>query len=239
MQNIYSQTDGITILNIEEALKIPGENMQDKIPGFREKEIKGSYFSWIYCISRLRILTEKKELYGNLAKIAGLKYEEGEINIALRALSESEYLKTEVHCVAARNELLMAENDLKRALSIKNDIMPENDSLVRYELQADIADISAGDSITGDSRESYTMLKNFENLKLQLKMYDEQIIFYLKVLTNADQTKAAAKARYENEDIEYTDYLNIVDDALDFKLEYLKAMNNYNQTAIKIEAYLK
>ncbi len=237
IQNIHGQTDDLKVLSIEEALKVSAGNFPDKTPGILEKEIKSAYYSWIYYINRLRILTEKKELYGNLVKIAELKYKAGEINIAEKALSESEYLKTEVHCVTARNELLISENNLKRALSIKNDILPENDSLARYNLPADIHSRPLDDTLNINDHRSYILHKEFENLKFQLKMYDEQLIFYRKVLTNTEKTIAAVKSRYDNEDIEYSDYLNIVNNALDFNLDYLKALNLYNQTALKIEAY--
>lgn len=237
IQNIYGQSDEIKIISMEDALQLSALNFTETTPEFYEKEIKCAYYNWIYNINKIRILTKKKEQYNNLIRITDLKYKAGDINIAEKSLRESEYMKIELNCVAARNDLLTSENDLKRILSVKYDILPANDSLVRYILPAGITDKSIGDTLIINDFRSYILYKEFDNLKIQLKMYDEQLIFYKKVLAYTQQTVTAVKLRFENEDIEYTDYVKLINEALDFDLDYLTTLNLYNQTALEIESY--
>jgi hypothetical protein len=237
IQNIYGQPDEIKILSLEDALQLSALNFPQSTPEFYKKEIKCTYYNWIYNINKLRILTEKKELYNNLIKTTDLKFKAGDINIAEKALIESEYLKIELNCVTARNDLLISESALKRILSIEHDILPGNDSMVRYKLSSGIADTSHDDTLNINDFKSYVLHKEFINLKIKLKMYDEQLIFYKKVLAYTQETVAAIKSRFENEDIEYTDYVKVINGALDVDLSYLTTLNFYNQTALEIESY--
>ena len=237
INSVYGQSDEIKRLSIKDALDLSAENIPGSTSKFHENEIKCAYYNWIYYINRLKILTEKKALYNDLIKISGLKFKAGEINLAEKALAELKYLKIELQSVETQYNLLISENDLKRILLIPDDLLPVNDSLIRYDLPSDINSYSVPDTLNIYDSGNYMLHKNYDNLKIKLIKYDEQITFYKKVLKFNQQTISAIKLRYKGEDIEYSDYINIINEVLNLKLEYLMTLNLYNQTALKIESY--
>ncbi len=56
-------------------------------------------------------------------------------------------------------------------------------------------------------------------------------------LGQADQLLEINRAKFENEDIDYTEYTQKADEAFQIQLDYLETLNNYNQTAIQLEFY--
>jgi outer membrane protein TolC len=237
IENTYCQSDKIIILSIKEALELSAINFTGTNTKFYEKELKSAYYNWIYYINQLKILEEKKTLFNDLIKIYKLKHKSGEISLVEKSVTESEYLKIEIQYKTAEYGLLISENDLKRILLIKDDLLPENDSLTRYELPPETIGKSVYDTLKICDNENYILYREFYNLKIRLALYDEQLLFYKEVLKNSQHTVSAIKLRYRNEDIEYSDYVDILNDALDFKLAYLNTLNLYNQTALKIESY--
>lgn len=233
----YSQSNKITILSIKDALELTAINFPGTNSKFYEKELKSAYYRWIYYINQLKILTEKKNLFNNLIKIYELKLKSGEISLAEKTLAESEYLKTEIQYKTAENSILISENDLKRILLTRNDLLPENDSLIRYDLPAVTISKLLYDTLDLKDNENILYNRESDSLKFRLKLYKEQLLFYKEVLKNSQLVVSAIKLRYRNEDIEYSDYVNILNEALDFKLGYLNILNLYNQTALKIESH--
>ena len=57
-------------------------------------------------------------------------------------------------------------------------------------------------------------------------------------LVQADQAEENAKARLERGEISFFDYALSFAALTEVKLEYLETVNQYNQTAIKLEFYI-
>ena len=226
----------IMLLELPDALDLAHKNLPDSISDRYDYNIKSAYFKWIYNHNRFKIFNEKKALYKDFMIISDLHFKSGEINLISKALAETEYLKFESQYSDAQHELVISKNNLKKLLFIVNDILLENDSLGKYYLPDDIMEESFKDT----SIQSYADFAgrfNYLNLMLLLKKYDKQLIYHEKLLSLAQQLIVTTRLRYDNEDIEYFQYIKIINNAIDFKLEYLKTLNLYNQTALKIEKY--
>ena len=89
--------------------------------------------------------------------------------------------------------------------------------------------------------------KNADYLGLQLqsqyKQEAEQLITYESVLTyykntalpNAETIARNATKAYQNGDISYVEYVQVMQTALDIRTNYLSALNNYNTTVINLQ----
>lgn len=89
-------------------------------------------------------------------------------------------------------------------------------------------------------------LQQIENSKIEI----ENLIFSLDkcfirirhfqntAVPLANLKLSTAVSQYKSEEIEYEEYLRKISEAMHTKREYLKYMNEYNQTAIKLELYL-
>jgi cobalt-zinc-cadmium resistance protein CzcA len=76
------------------------------------------------------------------------------------------------------------------------------------------------------------------NLEYELNNYFKKLQYFKQVgLDQADQLLELNRAKFEIEDIDYTEYTQKADEAFRIQLDYLETLNNYNQTAIQLEFY--
>ncbi|MGM0497645.1 MAG: TolC family protein [Bacteroidota bacterium] len=81
--------------------------------------------------------------------------------------------------------------------------------------------------------------KNIKNLAHQLNTYHDQIVYYRNnALDQADRLLNMAEKKYDNEDIEYYEYMESLKNAYSIKLNYLRLVRDYNKTAAKLEFYI-
>jgi outer membrane protein TolC len=231
-----AKSNEIIVLGLKDALELAHLNQPDSISDNYDYNIRSAYLKWIYDHNRLKILSEKRLLYTDFMIISDLHFKSGEIGIIKKSLTETGYLKVETQYSDAQYDLLISENNLKKLLYTSNDILPESDSLVKYYLPSGFTQVSQKDSIFGLYSDFRARL-NYLNLALLLEKYDKQLLYYEKIYSLAQQLISATKLRYDSEDIEYFDYINITGNAIDLKLEYLKVLYLYNQAALKIEIY--
>jgi hypothetical protein len=226
----------IILSGLKEALDLAHKNLPDSISDRYDYNVKSAYYNWIYNHNRIKVLNERKFLYKDYIKISELHFKSGEINLINKTLAESEYLKFESQYSDAQYDLFISENKLKRFLYTDDNILPENDSLRKYYLPENIIGESLKDSIIRNYSD-FAVRNDYFNLVFLLKKYNKQLMYHEKLLSLAQQLIAATRLRYDNEDIEYFQYIKIINDAIDLKLEYLKTLNLYNQTLLKIEMY--
>lgn len=81
--------------------------------------------------------------------------------------------------------------------------------------------------------------KTIKNLAHRLNTFHEEILYYhSKALKQADLLLETATKKYNNEDIEYFEYMQSLKNAYDIKINYLQTVKEYNQTASKLEFYI-
>jgi cobalt-zinc-cadmium resistance protein CzcA len=89
-----------------------------------------------------------------------------------------------------------------------------------------------------DSTGQFIHERKRENLEYELNNYFKKLQFFNQVgLEQADQLIEINRTKFENEDIEYTEFIQKTDEAFQIRLDYLETLNNYNQTAIQLEFY--
>lgn len=78
-----------------------------------------------------------------------------------------------------------------------------------------------------------------KNLAHKLNTYHDQIVYYRnEALDQAERLQNMARKKYDNEDIEYYEYLESLKNAYTIKLNYLRLVRDYNKTASKLEFYI-
>jgi heavy metal efflux system protein len=81
---------------------------------------------------------------------------------------------------------------------------------------------------------------DIENLKLLLEKYFALVQFYhASALQQADELEKTATVNFQKENIEHNEYLSLLHTSFLIKMDYLQAVNNYNQTAIQLEFYVE
>jgi len=74
-----------------------------------------------------------------------------------------------------------------------------------------------------------------EDLLLQLNKYDQMLSYYQDEGKNLSQEIfKTAKYSFENGEINFFQYLQSIENALEILLDYMQNLNNYNQTAIEL-----
>jgi len=88
--------------------------------------------------------------------------------------------------------------------------------------------------------QKFNLEKEIENLVIHLDQIQNDLIYYHEnALKKASILEQTAKVQFEKEEIEYMEFLQSIKAAESIKLEYLETLYNYNQTAVKLEFYIK
>lgn len=87
--------------------------------------------------------------------------------------------------------------------------------------------------------QKFTINKTIESLKLQLdKLYVQISYFRENALNQADLIIKTALTKFNNQEIEYLEYLQNLSAARKIKLDYLESIRQYNLAAIQLEYYI-
>jgi len=88
--------------------------------------------------------------------------------------------------------------------------------------------------------QKFNIEKEIENLVIHLDQIQNDLIYYHEnALKKSELLKHTAKVQFENEEIEYLEFLESINAAQEIELGYLNTLYNYNETAIKLEFYIK
>ncbi|PLX10926.1 MAG: CusA/CzcA family heavy metal efflux RND transporter [Marinilabiliales bacterium] len=88
--------------------------------------------------------------------------------------------------------------------------------------------------------QKFYLEKEIENLVIQLDQIQNDIIYYHEnALKKASFLIKTATVQFEKEEIEYLEFLQSIKLAQEIKRNYFETIYNYNNTALKLEFYLK
>ncbi|WP_081663242.1 TolC family protein [Flavobacterium subsaxonicum] len=80
------------------------------------------------------------------------------------------------------------------------------------------------------------MQSQFQQEMEQLTTYEEVLRYYkTTALPNAETIAKNASKAYQNGDISYVEYVQVLETALDIRTNYIQALNNYNTTVINLQ----
>jgi outer membrane protein TolC len=189
------------------------------------------YFRLVYEKNKTTLLRQQASLMQNMANVADLRYEAGDIDILEKNSMISRFALVNTSLSEMEDDLSISRNNLKILLLVQDELMPADSELVMYALRK-------SEQAATDSTGQFIHERKKENLEYELNNYFKKLMYFNQVgLGQADQLLEINRAKFENEDIDYTEYMQKADEAFRIRLEYLETLNNYNQAAIQLEFY--
>ncbi len=119
-------------------------------------EVKIAYQYWLYLINYYKIKYEQANMFKEFERVSQAKYAYGESNLLEKVIAETEYSAIKNELLKAKEELFLAENQLKKLMQTEGDFIPDNDTLLIYQLAA------GGDSLGRFS--SQLWIKYYQNI---------------------------------------------------------------------------
>jgi outer membrane protein TolC len=195
--------------------------------------VEKTYFQLVYEKNKTRIIQQEASLMQNMANVADLRYEAGDIDLLEKNSLISRFAEVNTSLSRMEDDLSISRNNLKILLLVQNELMPADSILVMYALKKSERSVSGLDSTA-----QFIHDRKRENLEYELNNYFKKLQYFNMVgLGQANQLLEINRAKFENEDIDYTEYTQKADEAFQIQLDYLETLNNYNQTAIQLEFY--
>jgi outer membrane protein TolC len=195
--------------------------------------VEKTYFQLVYEKNKTSILQEEARLMQNMAEVADLRFEAGDIDLLEKNRMISSLAVVNTSLSGMEDDLSISRNNLKILLLVKDELMPADSVLVMYALRKNERPRSGLDS-TGQ----FIHERKRENLEYELNRYFKKLQYFSQVgLDQADRLFSIYTIKYEQEEIDYTEYIEKADEAFKIRLDYVETLNNYNQTAIQLEFY--
>jgi outer membrane protein TolC len=195
--------------------------------------VEKTYYQLVYEKNKTSIIQQEAGLMQNLAGVADLRYEAGDIDLLEKNSLISRFSDVNTSLSRMEDDMSISRNNLKILLLVKDDLMPADSVLVMYALRKNERKAPELDS-TGQ----FIHERKRENLEYELNNYFKKLQYFNQVgLEQADQLLEINRVKFENEDIDYTEYTQKADEAFQIRLDYLEMLNKYNQTAIQLEFY--
>lgn len=195
--------------------------------------VEKTYFQLVYEKNKTSIIRQEAGLMQNMASVADMRYEAGDIDLLEKNSMILRFAEVNTSLSRMEDDLSISRNNLKILLLVKDELMPVDSMLVMYALKKNERSVSGLDSTMQFIHE-----RKQENLEYELNNYFKKLQYFNQVgLGQADQLLKINRAKFENEDIDYTEYTQKADEAFQIRLDYLETLNNYNQTAIQLEFY--
>ena len=183
--------------------------------------VKKAYLKWVFIINQYKIKQQKADLLKEFVRITQLKYNLGESNVLEQIIAETEYASVNNEIQKIKEELMIAENNLKQIMNKEGDYIPESDSL---EI------ISLNPSTDTDERFSSAILLNYYNnlyLIEQAKLNIERSKFFPEI-----------SAGYFNQEINNTPGFNGWSIGVSFPVWFIPQNVSVQQAKIESEKAL-
>jgi outer membrane protein TolC len=232
---VAGQSDSSKTLTLDDAVAIALMNNPSTMSVTDRKkqlwDIKAAWYFWLFQLNEHQLLQECLNSSGDLDRIAALHYQEGNIELLEKSAFMAELAESRANMGMLENEINITGNHLKQLLNCTERIVPADTSLSIYRINKHKID---ADSING----SFTAL-NLENLRLKLDSYFIKIQYFENVgLEHAEVVLRINLAKFRTEEIDYLEYIRHISEAYTIRLDYLKMLNDYNQTALELEYYV-
>jgi hypothetical protein len=195
--------------------------------------VEKTYFQLVFEKNKTSIIQEEANLLQNMANVADLRYEAGDIDLLEKNSMLSRFADVNTSLSRMEDDLSVSRNNLKILLLVRDELIPVDSVLAMYAVKKNERPASGLDSTAQFIHE-----RKRENLEYALNNYFKKLQYYNQVgLGQADQLLEINRAKFENEDIDYAEYTQKADEAFKIRLDYLETLNNYNQIAIQLEFY--
>jgi cobalt-zinc-cadmium resistance protein CzcA len=124
-------------------------------------QVRSAYFFWLYLYDKLNVLNEQKNLYHDLVRTAGLRYNLGETDLLEKTVADTRYAEVNNEYSRAQDDLVIAQNKLKQLICTDEDIYPDTLEYGKYSIimSADTSRYSTN-VLTGFYEKSYLWQKS-------------------------------------------------------------------------------
>jgi hypothetical protein len=208
---------------------IKDEHVKKVLVGNVEK----TWFQLVFEKNKAYVIRQQANLMQNLGEVADLRYEAGDIDLLEKNTLISRFDEVNTSLSQMEDDMSVSRNNLKIFLLVQDELMPRDSVLGMYALNKNGRSVSSM-----DSTEQFIHERKQENLEYELNSYFKKLQYFNRVgLSKADQLLEINRAKFDNEDIDYTEYIQKADEAFLIRLDYLETLNQYNQTAIQLEFY--
>jgi hypothetical protein len=206
-------------------------------------ELKSNWYTWLYKINKLEVIQEYYDWMNDIARVADLKYEDGEIDLYENSTLHLKLAEIETSYAVTSNDIEIAQNLVRQFLFTNDQIAPADSILRLYEIDKgnqpmDILEESTDSAGMINEYEKLVHNTTVENKQLQLDNLFLNLQFYgTYKLKNADILLHTAHARFKTDEIDYIEFIGYISGIYAIKQEYLDLLNDYNQCAIQLEYY--
>jgi cobalt-zinc-cadmium resistance protein CzcA len=278
------------------------------------RDTKIAYFHWVFLHNKKKIVRHKMNLSEELMNVSKKQLDHGALEELeyLQAASDHYSIQKEIKNI--RNQISIAENNLKLLLNTNHRLLPQPDTLDLYEIQytsmnpnevidplfikyfqkkvtvsdwqikqqkaklfpeitagyfsqsisnqtgfdgwmlgislpiwfkpqqtrieqAKIDKAIAENQVKQEIKAQETMIKNLVH-KLNTA-YEEILYFHNIGLREAESIINLSRKKYDQEEMDYSDYISNLYKAFHIKANYLETVKNYNQIAVELEFFIK
>lgn len=204
-------------------------------------QIKSSWFSLLFQIQKNQLLEEYQGFMNDLVRVTELRLQAGEIDYNESASLMGIIVDIEQSVAISENEVQMARIQLQRMLCTGEELIPQDSSLSIYEIEKGFSPdwelIFDADTVLS-GKKAFDRGKNMEYKLLELDNIFIKIHYFKRYrLPYAETILDHAFARYQHEEIDYTELVRQVSESYQIRLDYLAEVNSYNQSALKLEIY--
>jgi len=235
------QTDSLRYISIDDALQLALQHnptaLNDAARKALIRDVKSTYYHLVLVDQKMKILRDQLNLIGDLRRVARLRYETGDIDLLEKTILVSRLNDVSTSASVLSDEMAILRNQLKIHLFEIQDLYPADTVLTMYKINKDAppADPRPADT---DDYSAFVSDLTLENLKYTLNVSFKKLRhFETFALETSGLMLDTAKTRLQKEEIDYCEFIELVDSAFAIKLEYLDTLDKYNQTAIQLEFY--
>lgn len=222
---------------IKDALNYNPGCQNDSIARERISELKKNWFGWLYSINKSSILQEYRNSLNDLERITGIRYENGDIDLFESASKMNMLADIDSRLSVCINQILLHQNVIRQLIYCQDEIQPSDTALELYEL--DKSSALTGNRLSGST--DYERFVNdlelenrhleLDNLFIRLRYFRSVALNYAGIIINT------ATARLNAEEIDYMEYVDMIKEAFEIRIDHLNMLNLYNQCAIQLEYY--
>ena len=238
---VSGQSGTVLILSPETAVSLAIRNNptaqlddQEKI---LKRDVRSVYFSWLYQISKLKVIRQQLLFYNDIDRVATLRYQTGDIELQEKMAAVSLLTELGLSESILADEIEMTKNRLRQLLYVDQELVPADTMIYMVRIIKQPGAEQEADT----ARNAYLAFvrdKTIENLVLELNNQFKMLQYYhVTGLVLADQIIETSSVKLKKEDIDYPEYIREIAGAFLVKTGYLKTLENYNQTAIQLEFY--
>ncbi len=200
-------------------------------------QIKSAWNTYIFQIQKARLLKEYSEMMNDLIRVSNLRYKAGDIDFFENESQIEKIVDIEQTLAISENELKMACIQLQQLLCSSEEMIPADSTFSLYEIDKGLS-LYWEPVSEGDTGVVFNRKKNMEYKLLELDNIFIKIHYYKSFrLPYAETIMQTAFSRYQHEEIDYMELMQMVSESYKIRLDFLAIMNAYNLFAINLELY--